>query len=148
MIIDSLSNADRYADFYPGFREAFDFIRNQDLASLEPGKYQVPGTLQAVSVTAKEAVTAEGAKFEAHNAHIDIQVCISGPEKMGWKPRSSCQLPVGEFNQEKDVIFYQDAPDMYLSLRDNQFAVFFPEDVHAPMIGEGVIKKMVVKINV
>lgn len=148
MIIDSLSNADRYVDFYPGFREAFDFIRSQDLPNLEPGKSQIPGTGQNVSVIAKPGVTPEEAKFEAHNAHIDIQVCISGSERMGWKPRSTCQNPVGEFNTEKDVIFYQDTPDMYFDLKSGQFAIFFPEDVHAPMIGEGDIKKIVVKIKV
>lgn len=148
MIIDSLSNADRYADFYPGFREAFDFIRGQDLQNIAPGKYLVPATAQPVSVTAKAGVALETAKFEAHNAHIDIQVCISGPEEMGWKPRSTCQAPVGEFNQDKDVIFYEDHPDMYFSLKGGQFAIFFPEDVHAPMIGAGIIKKMVVKIKV
>jgi beta-galactosidase beta subunit len=36
---------------------------------------------------------------------------------------------------------------MYFELTDNQFAIFFPEDVHAPMIGEGVIKKLVVKVK-
>ena len=28
-----------------------------------------------------------------------------------------------------------------------QFAIFYPEDVHAPMIGEGMIKKLVLKIK-
>lgn len=148
MIIDSLSNADRYADFYPGFREAFDFIRSQDLTRLETGKYAVPGTEQAVSVTEKPGVQAASAKFEAHNAHIDIQVCISGKETMGWKSRSACEVPQGAFNSEKDVIFYDDAPDLYYTLQGGQFAIFFPEDVHAPMIGEGTIKKMVVKVRV
>ena len=30
---------------------------------------------------------------------------------------------------------------MYFELRDGQFAIFYPEDVHAPMIGEGPDKK-------
>jgi beta-galactosidase beta subunit len=36
---------------------------------------------------------------------------------------------------------------MYFGLTDNQFAIFYPEDVHAPMIGDGVIKKLVIKIK-
>ncbi|HEV8079726.1 MAG TPA: YhcH/YjgK/YiaL family protein [Chitinophagaceae bacterium] len=54
----------------------------------------------------------------------------------------------GEYNAEKDVVFYSDVPDMYFELTDNQFAIFFPEDVHAPMIGEGGIKKLVVKVKI
>jgi len=54
----------------------------------------------------------------------------------------------GEYNAEKDVVFYNDAPDMYFQLTNNQFAIFFPEDVHAPMIGEGEIKKLVIKVKI
>lgn len=36
----------------------------------------------------------------------------------------------------KDVQFYSDAPDMYFQLTNEQFAIFFPENVHAPMIGK------------
>jgi beta-galactosidase beta subunit len=46
------------------------------------------------------------------------------------------------------VSFYDDVPDMYFKLRSDQFAIFFPEDVHAPMIGNGLIKKMVVKVKI
>jgi YhcH/YjgK/YiaL family protein len=88
------------------------------------------------------------AKFECHNAHIDIQICIRGNETLGWKPRSSCKNEREPYNTEKDVMFYTDAPDMFFLLSDNQFAVFFPEDVHAPMIGEGEIKKMVIKVKI
>jgi biofilm protein TabA len=45
-------------------------------------------------------------------------------------------------------VFYNDAPDMYFELTDKQFAIFFPEDVHAPMIGESEIKKMVIKVKI
>ena len=40
------------------------------------------------------------------------------------------------------------APDMFFQLTNGQFAIFFPEDVHAPMIGEGNIKKMVIKVAI
>jgi len=33
-------------------------------------------------------------------------------------------------------------------LKPRHFTIYFPDDVHAPMIGEGPIKKMVVKIRV
>jgi beta-galactosidase beta subunit len=45
-------------------------------------------------------------------------------------------------------MLYSDTPDTYFSLKDGQFVIFFPEDVHAPMLGEGLIKKLVVKIPV
>ncbi len=88
------------------------------------------------------------AKFECHNKNIDIQLCINGVETIGWKPREKCVTENGGYNEEKDVQFYNDAPDMYFQLTDGQFAIFFPEDVHAPMIGEGKIKKLVIKVKI
>jgi biofilm protein TabA len=69
-------------------------------------------------------------------------------ETMGWKPRENCKEQKGDYNPEKDVLFYSDAPEMYFQLNDGQFAIFFPEDVHAPMIGEGAIKKLVIKVKI
>jgi YhcH/YjgK/YiaL family protein len=67
---------------------------------------------------------------------------------MGWKPRANCREQKGEYNAEKDVVFYGDSPDMYFDLADGQFVIFFPEDVHAPMIGDGPIKKVVIKVKI
>jgi len=53
----------------------------------------------------------------------------------------------GAYNPEKDVSFYAEAPEMYFRMQPGQFVVLFPEDVHSPMIGEGEIKKMVVKVK-
>jgi len=149
MIIDSLKNSSRYTNLHPLFAKAFEYINKTDLHTLEAGKFDIDGSeIMAVAIN-KSAVTKEEsiAKFECHNQYIDIQLCISGNETIGWKPRASCVLPRGEYNSDKDVLFYDDAPDTYFGLTDMQFAIFYPEDVHAPMIGEGQIKKLVLKIK-
>jgi biofilm protein TabA len=148
MIIDTLENAGKYASLHPRFAQAFEYLKSIDLNAIEPGKFEIDGKDLHASVSAKEGVQAADSKFEAHNSYIDIQVCINGKETMGWKPRAKCVDPKGEFNSEKDVIFYNDQPDMYFTLTDGQFVIFYPEDVHAPMIGEGVIKKLVVKVKI
>ena len=150
MIVDNLSSASKYASLNPLFAKAFAYINSVDLASLEVGKFDIDGDRLRGIVSDKNGTTAaeSTAKFECHNAHIDIQVCIRGKETMGWKPRGSCISPRGEYDAEKDVLFYEDAPDMFFGLTDNQFAIFYPEDVHAPMIGEGVIKKLVIKVKI
>jgi biofilm protein TabA len=150
MILDNLSNASRYSSFHPLFAKAFDYISKTDLAALEVGKFDIDGDNLRGIVSDKEGTTAEAStgKFECHNAHIDIQVCIRGKETIGWKPRGTCTSPKGEYNAEKDVLFYNDAPDMFFGMTDNQFVIFYPEDVHAPMIGEGMIKKLVIKVKI
>ncbi len=150
MIVDNLSCASKYASLNPLFGKAFAYIRSIDLASLEAGKFDIDGDRIRGIVSDKNGTTAaeSTAKFECHNAHIDIQVCIRGKETLGWKPRSTCVLPRGEYNPEKDVLFYDDIPDMFFGMTDNQFAIFYPEDVHAPMIGDGVIMKLVIKVKI
>jgi len=148
MIIDTLDNAAKYYGVHPLFQKAFEYINTQELKSLEVGKFEISEGLKG-AVAEKEGMTAEesASKFECHNNNIDIQLCITGPEVFGWRPRSSCLSPKAEYNSEKDVLFYDDAPDMHFTLQDNQFAIFFPEDVHAPMIADGVIKKMIIKVK-
>ena len=150
MIIDNLSNAEKYFCIHPLFKEAFEYIRSQNLETIEVGKYEINGDQLRAIVSNKQGMTPKEsiAKFECHNKHIDIQFCINGKEQIGWKPRDSCMQQRGEYNPEKDVLFYDDAPDMFFQLTNNQFAIFFPEDVHAPMIGEGEIKKMVIKVQI
>jgi len=149
MIIDKLENLGQYTGLHKNFSVAFDWLKNQDLEALEIGKFDVADGVKVI-VSDKDGVTAEtaGEKFECHNKNIDIQLCIRGNETMGWKPRTDCTQPKGEFNEEKDVIFYADKPDMYFSLKGGQFVIFYPNDVHAPMIGEGAIKKLVVKVAI
>ncbi len=149
MIVDSLQNISKYGSLHPSFAKAFAYISSTDLAGLEIGKFDIDGDNIRGIVSDKHGTTAaeSTAKFECHNAHIDIQVCIRGKETMGWKPRNSCVSPRGEYNAEKDVLFFDDAPDMFFGLTDGQFAIFYPEDVHAPMIGEGQIKKLVIKVK-
>lgn len=147
MIIDELLNSDKYAALHPGLAKGFEYLKSQALNSLAVGKYPVDGDHVHVSVSEKPGYTKAEAKFEAHNKYADIQVCLADAETFGWKPRRTCQQPKGEFNEEKDVIFYDDEPDTYFTLKAGQFAIFYPEDVHAPMIGEGPIKKVVVKVK-
>ncbi len=149
MIIDTIQNASKYFSVHPLFEKAFEYITQNDLANAADGKSDIANGLKAIMNTAPGKTKETSlSKFECHNKNIDIQLCISGVETFGWKPREKCVTPNGDYNAEKDVQFYQDDADMFFQLTDGQFAIFFPEDVHAPMIGEGVIKKLVIKVRI
>ena len=150
MIVDTLLNAEKYFCIHPLFSKAFEHIKSQNFDTIEVNIYEIDGDLLKAIVSDKPGMTAEesAAKFECHDKHIDIQFCIHGKERIGWKPRQNCIQLKGDYNPEKDVTFYNDAPDMHFELIDNQFAIFFPEDVHATMIGTDRIKKMVIKVKI
>ena len=148
MIIDTLDNADKYISLHPRFAKAFEFIKSQNLETIEPGKFEIDGRDLHAAVSLKDGVTRGTAKAEAHNNYIDIQVCPIGKEELGWKPRNKTVSPKEAYNAEKDVTFFNDEMDTYFELTAGQFAIFYPEDVHAPMIGEGPVKKLVVKVKI
>lgn len=151
MIIDSLQNAATYTSLHPLFSKAFEYLSQTDLTKLEDGKFQIADGLNAiVSDQAGKTAAASLMKFECHDKFIDIQVCINGNETFGWKPRYSCTIPNGHYLDEKDVRYFSDAPDMFFQLHDGQFVILYPEDVHAPMIGDAdsKIKKIVLKVRI
>lgn len=149
MIIDSLQNASKYQTLHPRFAKAFQYIQAHDWEKSENETIEIEDGLKLM-VSHKSGKTTDESleKFECHNQHIDIQYCISGEERIGWKPREKCKHPKGVYNAEKDVLFFDEQPDTFFNLTERQFVIFFPEDVHAPMIGNGMIKKLVFKVKI
>jgi biofilm protein TabA len=150
MIIDHLKNAAKYAVLNPLFEKAFEFIHTTNLETISIGEHEIAGRNLRVIVADENGVSesASTSEFECHNQHIDIQFCISGVEKFGWKPRNTCQFPKSDYSVEKDVLLYNDAPDMFFTLKEMQFVILYPEDVHAPMISEGRIRKLIFKVRI
>lgn len=148
MILDSLRNASSTLALNPLFKKAFEFIQSNDLSTMEPGKTFIDGDNLFISVMEIDGKTPEAAKMESHRKYIDIQVVISGVETMGWTAIEHCTDAIEPYNVEKDLQFFTNKPSTYLTVNPGEFAVFFPEDGHAPGIGDGPIKKAVVKVLV
>ena len=148
MIFSSLSNADRYAALHPLFTRVFEYIRNTDLHSLAPGRYDIVGDDLFAIVEHAPGRTSAEAKLECHRRYIDIQLVLDGDEQMGWKPLADCHNPVSEHNEEKDIRFFHDAPASWIIVPPDHFCIFFPEDAHAPLVSTGKIRKVVFKIAV
>ncbi len=147
MIVDTLQNASKYFGVHPLFQQAFEYIGKTNIKEIEMGKFEISNGLKAIYSNKNGMTAAESiAKFECHNKNIDIQLCIHGTEQFAWKPRENCIKPNGSYNEDKDVQLYHDAPDMFFQLTAGQFVIFFPEDVHAPMIGDQEIRKLVIKV--
>ncbi len=150
MIIDTLTNAYKYYSVHPLFAKAFDYTLSLHLASVQPGHYPINGDRIRAIFSKNPGMTREDSvsEFECHNRHIDIQICIHGKEEFGWKPRETCRKEKGGYDAEKDVQLYDDPPDTFFQLIDGQFVILFPDDVHAPMIGNGDIQKLVIKVKI
>lgn len=146
MIFSHLTQADRYTTLHPLFGRVFDFMRSTDLFSLAPGRYNLLGEDLIAIVEQVAGRSREMAKLEAHRRYIDIQLVLEGNDEMGWKPLADCYNPLGEHSQEKDILFFQDAPVAWIATPPEHFCIFFPEDAHAPLVSEQRIHKIIFKI--
>lgn len=146
MIFDSLQNSHRYEAMHPLFKKAFDYLKNNDLSQAAPGKIVLDGERLYINVSELHGKKAEDAKLELHRKYIDIQIVFSGNEAMGWCTDSHCQTEIAPYSDEKDIVYFEDTPTTYVHVKPGEFVIFFPEDGHAPCVGEGAIKKAIVKV--
>lgn len=148
MIFDSLKNCALYYSLHPRLKRAFELIEATDWSALEAGCHELEGRDIFVNVMDVALKRPEEAKLEVHDAYIDIQVLVQGAcETFGWSERGALRQPLGEFNREKDIRFFDDVPQTCCTLRPGQFTILMPEDAHAPMIGEGRVRKIIVKVR-
>ncbi|MEG2365334.1 MAG: YhcH/YjgK/YiaL family protein [Alistipes sp.] len=147
MIVDSLKNHALYETLSPRLKQAFAYILSTDLEALEAGRHVIDGDDLFVNVIECKLKKPADAKLEVHNKYIDIQVVVSGEESFGWSERADVMQPQSAFEVEKDICFYDDVPQTYYTLKPGQFTILMPDDAHAPMVGDGSVKKLIVKVR-
>lgn len=147
MILDTLGNAAKYTGLKMGISEAFGFLDQPGLADLPDGKYEILGDRVYALVARENGRKVSDTQLEGHRKHIDIQYVISGDESMGWAPREGLASSV-DYDAEKDLEFFEGEPVSFMRVPPGSFAVFLPTDAHLPLIGNGSIHKVVVKVAV
>ena len=148
MILDNLQKCNQYFDVHKGFRKAFEFLQRFDLSELSEGKYEIAGEKIFAIVAKDQGRAAEEGQLEVHNEYIDIQLVVEGTDTMGWRSRTTCCKEAGEYDPETDLQFFLDDPHSWLAVGSGNFAVFFPDDAHLPLISTGLIHKVIVKVAV
>ncbi len=147
MIIDKIENLKNYAAVNPLFPKVVEFLQQNDLATMEPGKYEIQGKDLFVNITMAKGKTPDEAVIETHNRMIDIQIPVTAAETFGYTQRDL--LPDATYNDEKDITKIPDlAADSYVTCQPGMMAIFFPQDGHAPCIaGVPELKKAIFKVK-
>jgi YhcH/YjgK/YiaL family protein len=147
MIIDTVDNLEKYAAVNPLFPKVVEFLKNNNLETMEPGKYEIAGKDLFVNITMAKGKTPDQAVIETHNKMIDIQIPITAAETFGYTQRE--MLPKAVYNEEKDITKIPDlAADSYVTCQPGMMAIFFPQDGHAPCIaGVEELKKAIFKVK-
>ena len=128
MIIDNLTNLTKYVALNRSFQTVIDYLKANDLKSMEPGRYPIDGDNIFVNIQEGFGKTKDEAKVECHHEMI-----------------------VKGFDAVNDIGFFPDlTPLCYPVCQVGMFAIFFPQDGHAPMIGNTArkIKKAIFKVKI
>ena len=146
MILDTLENFGKYAALNPLFPKVVEYLQNTDLVAQEPGIVNIDGNKLFVNHNLAKGKSVDAARMETHNAMIDIQIPLSCEEVMGYTPRQ--YLSQAEYDASKDITFYLDRPEQYITVHPGEFVIFFPEDGHAPNISPvPEYKKVIFKVK-
>lgn len=146
MVIDTLDNLAKYEALNPLFKDVVRFLKENDIMSLAAGKYTIKGDELYVNVTTAKGKSPDKAVMETHNKMTDIQIPISTAETYGYTPRKD--LPQGTYDAAKDITKMPGIlGESLVTCEVGMFAIFFPQDGHAPCItSEAEIKKAIFKV--
>ena len=149
-IKDSLANVGVYAKLGKNFAKAVEFLQRKDLMRLPNGRYELDGE-NAFAMVQEAMLKPWGTgRPEVHHEYFDIQLPLSGEEVIGVG-RFDSATP-GEFDEEKDIGFYDGVAVKPLTLRSGEFAILHPNTcAHAPCCSEDAagtpIRKIVIKVR-
>jgi biofilm protein TabA len=132
---------------------AVNFLINEDLGKLSPGRIAIEGDNVYVRIMEYETIPFEEVKFEAHKKYLDIHYVVSGKEAI-WCTDTENIIQTDAYNSEKDVFHglpkYPDELSKIV-LSNGELAITYPSDAHAPkgLVGSStMIKKIVVKVAI
>ena len=149
MIFDRLSNCEQYYSLNEKFKKAFEFLKNTDLVNLDDGSYEIDGKNIYANVQSVDLKSVEEKKWEVHRKYIDIQYVITQKEKMGYGILEDFNKIIEKYDDNRDVEFLDGEKYNFVDVNCGDFVIFYPNDVHAPMLRVDKaekIKKVIVKI--
>jgi len=156
MIFGDLANWENEKKAYsPAIAHAIDFLRYTDVASREPGTYEIPGYDRHLMYAMVQMRTTRrkspALKPESHLQYIDVHYICEGEELIGYARRTDDLSVAENLSDQSDTFLYHEFPgETDLVLKEGNYAVFFPDDVHRPGCApsrELPLKKVVLKIH-
>ncbi len=151
MIKDNIKNAEKYFNLPERVKLGLKYLIDTDFSAMENGKYEIStGEVFAIIQSYTSKPKKEG-KFEAHKKYIDIQYIFEGEEQIGVSDIENFREAT-KYDKDKDIVFLAQKKDVkidFISLKENDFAVFTPTDAHMPSItikNHAFVRKVVVKV--
>lgn len=148
MIISKLEHSNRIESLHPLFKKLFDFVKSHNLLNEPTGRIELEGDHLFINNVAIDGADKAKQPLEIHRDYIDIHILLAGKESIGWKPIEDLKNEIKSYEKDGDCALYSDKPTTFVDMQPGEFVIVFPEDPHAPAIGEGKIRKLIAKIKV
>lgn len=147
MILAHLNDSDRYASLHPLFKQLFDYVKAHDFTHVPAERIVLDGDRLFINVADVTLKSPEEQVLEVHRRYIDVHFPLSREEIMGWSSLSVLATEsMQSFNEEDDFAVYAERAQSYLTIHPGEFAIVWPEDAHAPIIGQGALRKLIAKV--
>ncbi len=150
MIIGTLAACERYYALGERFRKALEFLKEHDVAAMEPGRYDIEGDDVFALVQEYVTKTIDECTLEAHRVYADVNYVAEGFEYLGYAPLERAGVPAVEYDPKTEAAFFEKECDFIL-LRKGDIAIVFPEDAHMPQkraLVPATVRKVCVKVRV
>jgi len=148
VILDAIEYSGKYEGLGPRIAAALRYLRETDFSDFAAGEYEIDGRDLFAIVADYKLKPLEDGRLEAHRRYVDVQFMARGGESIGFVSRGE-QPVISEYDEERDFALYG-GPSSLFRLKARMFAIFFPQDLHMPGIGDPVegVRKVVVKVRV
>ncbi len=151
MVFDNIKNAEIYYGMHKNFKAAFEFIKKAVAENLPTGRYELDGDNLYAPISEYDT-NPEGNVFEGHKNYIDLQFVFEGKERIDVIEIDKATSDT-EYDTEKDFQLFKTQNDaVRVLLNKGDFAIFYPNDLHAPGLSyDGnveKVKKIVVKVKI
>lgn len=149
--INAITFETQYKKHENWWKKAFNFLNRKDLADLADGNYPIVGKEVYAAVSSYVPVNRDEKQWEAHRKYADIQMVLTGAEKIGKTQVSKLKVSV-PYDPGTDNENLKGKGKFYTA-KPGTFFIFFPGDAHKPGIkvhkGAGQkVKKIVIKMKV
>lgn len=150
MIIAKTEDAYRYYTLHPLLKTLFHFVARHPLCEAKEGRIEIEGNNLYINNGPATLRSPEERPLEVHRLYMDVHFPLNGVERIGW-------TSIDDLTDEPFLQPYQSGSDFatyrsglartFFDLHPGEFCIMFPEDAHAPLIGEGTLLKAVSKIR-
>lgn len=148
MIIDQLENLGTYVPTLPQLKTVIEVLQSGVLKTQALGNYKTANPSVRYNLFTYQTEKTEADQYEIHRKEIDVQILISGFERMEIAKRTGLE-PTTEYIEEKDAFFAKGEKLVSYHAKQESFAIFLPGEPHAPNLVDGVsttVVKVVFKL--